>query len=351
MKVLVTRTDRLGDLVLSLPVFGWLKAARPDWIVHAMVAPAAVPLVEHHPGIDGLWTWTGRESDEEAARLVENLRAEGFDAVVLLQYRRELAQLARRAGIPNRYGPRSKVSSWFLLNRGLRQGRSRGHRHERDFNLDLVRSLVPDATGVEDPVIDDHPGLHISADQRAAGARFRDEEASGARQVAFVHPGSGGSALDWEPERFAEVANGLARKEGWRVFVTGSPADKAVIDRIRPFLGSEVAVLAGRYDLPGFLGVLSGGDVMVAPSTGPLHLAAALGLAAVGLYPPVVTMSSDRWGPRGPWVRTLTPPVACPARRVCTEQRCPHYNCMNRIGTEEVLATANDLARAREVAS
>ena len=112
-----------------------------------------------------------------------------------------------------------------------------------------------------------------------------------------------------------------------------------------------MAVLAGRYDLPEFLGVLSGGDVMVAPSTGPLHLAAALGLAAVGLYPPVVTMSPERWGPRGPWVRAVTPPVSCPARRVCTGARCEYFNCMNLIGTEEVLAEANDLARAREVAT
>ena len=81
MKVLVTRTDRLGDLVLSLPVFGWLKSVRPDWIVHAMVAPGAVPLVEHHPGIDGVWTWTGSESPAEAADLEDRLRAEGFDAL------------------------------------------------------------------------------------------------------------------------------------------------------------------------------------------------------------------------------------------------------------------------------
>jgi ADP-heptose:LPS heptosyltransferase len=351
VKVLITRTDRLGDLVLSLPVFGWLKAARPDWEVHAMVGPAAVPLVEHHPGLDGVWTWTGNESEPESSELENRLRSEGFDAVVLLQYRRELAQLVRRAGIARRFGPRSKISSWFLLNRGLRQGRSRGLRHEADFNLELVRSLVPDSGTTEDTLFEDHPGLYLSGDQFRTGVAFREQEAPEARQVAFVHPGSGGSALDWEPARFAEVANGLARKDGWRVFITGSPADQVVIDLVRPFLASEVAVLAGRYDLPDFLGVLSGGDLMVGPSTGPLHLAAALGLAAVGLYPPVVTMSPERWGPRGPWVRALTPPVVCPARRVCTEKRCPHYNCMNRIGTEEVLATVNDLARAREVAS
>ena len=344
MKVLVTRTDRLGDLVLSLPVFGWLNRARPDWELHAMVAPGAVPLVQHHPGIARVWTWTDRD---DHAGLAEELNAVGFDAAVLLQYRRQLARLLRRAGIPRRYGPRSKLTSWFLLNRGVRQQRSRSRRHELDYNLELVQRLAPEA----DTLADGHPGLYLSEEQRRRGERFRAEQAPDARRVVFVHPGSGGSALDWEPQRFAEVANGLARKDGWRVFVTGSEADRAVLDGVRPLLTPEVAVLAGRYDLPEFMGVLSGGDLMVGPSTGPLHIAAALGLAAVGLYPPVATMSPRRWGPRGPWVRTLEPPVACPARRVCTENRCPHYNCMTGIGTEEVLATANDLARAREVGS
>lgn len=344
MKVLVTRTDRLGDLVLSLPVFGWLNRARPDWEIHAMVAPSAVPLVEHHPGIARVWTWSDRD---DPAALLADLNAARFDAAVLLQYRRQLAALLRRAGIPRRHGPRSKVTSWFLLNRGVRQERSRGRRHELDYNLDLVRRLAPDA----DPLPDGDPGLYLSRRQLELGMRFRADEAGGARKVVFVHPGSGGSALDWEPERFAEVANDLARQDGWRVFVTGSEADRRVIDRVRPFLKPEVAVLAGRYDLPDFMGVLSGGDLMVGPSTGPLHIAAALGLAAVGLYPPVVTMNPRRWGPRGPWVRTLEPPVVCPARRVCTEEKCPHFNCMTGIGTEEVRTAANGLVRAREVGS
>jgi len=342
VKILITRTDRLGDLVLSLPVFGWLRKVRPDWEVHAMVAPMAKPLVESHPDIAGVWTWSGSESAAERQDLITELSDTRFDAVVFLQYRRELASLCRRAGIPLRFGPRSKPSSWLLLNRGRWQGRSRGRRHEMEYNLDLVRGLVKESGPVAEP------GLHLDTSQIEAGRRFREAEAAGARKVAFVHPGSGGSALDWEPRRFAEVANGLAAKDGWRVFVTGSDPDRAVIDKMMPELDDRVGVLAGRYDLRDFLGVLSGGDLMVGPSTGPLHIAAALGLAAVGLYPPVVTMSPDRWGPLGPWVRTMVPQVNCPARRVCTENRCPHFNCMTGIGPREVLAVACDLAEARE---
>ena len=98
MKVLVARTDRLGDLVVSLPAVTQLKRAHPAWEVHLMVASGALPLVENEPGLDGLWTWSSDEDCDQQA-LEEELRQEDFDAAVLLQYRRELALLLRRAGI------------------------------------------------------------------------------------------------------------------------------------------------------------------------------------------------------------------------------------------------------------
>jgi ADP-heptose:LPS heptosyltransferase len=171
--------------------------------------------------------------------------------------------------------------------------------------------------------------------------------------VAFVHPGSGGSALDWPPARFAEVANGLARRPGWRVFVTGSHHDRLVIDDLAPHLTPEVAVMAERYPLRDFLGVLSAGDLMIAPSTGPLHLAAALQLAVVGLFPPAPTMHPRRWGPLGRWSEAMLPPVDCPARRHCLLQECLLHNCLEGVVPSRVITLAAELAdqRRRDQAS
>jgi ADP-heptose:LPS heptosyltransferase len=345
VKVLVTRTDRLGDLVVSQPAVAQLKRAHPAWEVHLMVAPEARPLVENDPGLDGLWTWRPDLDAAALTRLEEELRRAGFDAAVLLQYRRELAALLRRAGIGRRYGPWSKLSSWFLLNRGLWQARSRRDRHEAEYSLDLVRRLAPAVARGPG-----RPHLHLSADQRAAAAAFRAGPAANARVVAFVHPGSGGSALDWDAESFVQLANALAGREGWRVFVTGSGGDAARLAPVRHRLAANVGDLQNSCDLRGFMGVLAGGDLFVGPSTGPLHMAAALDLAVVGLFPPVPTMAPSRWGPRGRWCRTLVPEVVCPAGRTCRRTRCALYNCMERIACDEVIATAVALAEQRRQA-
>lgn len=341
MKVLVTRTDRLGDLVVSLPAVVHLKRAHPAWEVHLMTGPGALPLVENEPGLDGLWTWSGDGSGEERD-LVERLRRERFDAAILLQYRRELALLLRRAGIRHRYGPWSRLSSWFLLDRGAWQARSRRDHHESWYSLDLVRRLAPDL-----PREPDAPRLLLSAEQRAAAADFRAGAATGAGTVAFVHPGSGGSALDWAPENFVAVANALAGRAGWRVFLTGGGQDMERLASVRHLLDPEVGNLQGTCGLREFMGVLAAGDLFVGPSTGPLHMAAALGLATVGLFPPVPTMAPSRWGPRGPWCETLVPDVACPAQRNCFKTRCSLHNCLERITGEDVVETAAALVERR----
>jgi heptosyltransferase-3 len=345
LKVLVTRTDRLGDLVLSLPVLSCLKKARPDWSIQALVALSSVPVVENDPSLDRIWTWDGgREQDR--SELMSALREEGFSASVMLHYDHELAGLLKKAGIRRRHGPLSKLGSWFRLNRGTIQNRSRCRSHETEYNLQLARRLLGRGHRADCQEMD--PVLTISAGQRQQGLELRRELAPAADTVVFVHPGSGGSALDWEPERFAGVANSLAALEGFAVFITGAGGDAAMVEGVRALLDPRVQVMLDRFGLRDFLGFLAAGDLMIAPSTGPLHLAAALDVAAVGIYPPVPTMSPSRWGPRGELARALVPEVECPSRRFCFKERCRHHNCLTRVFERDVLDMALALVKQRE---
>lgn len=343
MKVLITRTDKLGDLVLSLPVVDYLRAARPDLEIHVMVAPVSVPLVENHPLVASVWTWADTDSSTRLAGLKSELAAENFQAVIMLQYRRELALLLKSAGIGQRYGPLSRWSSWLLLNRGSWQKRGHSDGHEMDFNLDLAgRFLRPDARPECRPEL---ATLHLSAGQRAKGKEFRQEFQLGADKAVFIHPGSGGSAQDWQPGRFAGVANSLASLEGFQVFITGAGPDARVVERMKPTLDSRVRLLVDRYNLRDFLGVLTGADYFVGPSTGPLHMASALGVGVVGLYPLKRTMRPMRWGPRGPSVRTVTPDQSRPADSANRKERSRQGNCMDDIYERDVLAAVLDLHR------
>lgn len=333
----MTRTDKLGDVVLALPVFAYLKAQHPDWRLHAMVAPDSVPLVENDPHVDAIWPYT----DAALPELADQLAAERFDAAILLFFHRPLASLLRHIKVPRRVGSLSKLASWFLLNRGVWQNRSRGRHHESEYNLLLARKLS--GRGGIFPL----PEIHLSEGQLEIGRQFRQRELDAGQAAIFVHPGSGGSALNWPPERYAAVANRLAAREDCRVFVTGGGADRERIETVAKDLEPAVQVLAGEYQLRDFLGIVAGGDVFVGPSTGPLHMAAALQLAVVGLYSPVPTQSSGRWGPRCLHGTVLSPDVPCPARLVCFGERCRHWNCMDGIGVDSVLTAAAEVLAQR----
>ncbi len=347
MKVLVVRVDRLGDLVLSLPVFAAGKAARPDWEFHALVAPGCAPLVESDPNVAAVWTWSPVAGPAAGAELVAALRAERFDAALLLQFNAPLARLLKQAGIGRLHGPLSKPASWFLLNRGTWQRRSRSGRHEMDLNLELLARMLGARLPTAGPV-----RLHVSAAQEQIGRDFRREMAPGAERVAFVHPGSGGSALDWDPARFAHLAGQLADQPGWRVFVTGQGGDgPAVLGMQAAGLDPRVGVLLDRYGLREFLGVLSAGDAFIGPSTGPLHLASALGLGTVGIFPPAPAMHPRRWGPRGPWNRVLAPEVACPGRHACRLEKCSLHNCLGEVTVAAVAGAVRAVMAERNASA
>ncbi len=339
MKVLITRTDRLGDLVLALPVVDFLRRVRPHWQLQMLVAPGLEAVVEGHPGVENVRVWSDSWPARRCHRLQDELAASGISAVLMLQYRRELALLLRKTGTGKIFGPRSKFSSWFLLQGGKSQGRSRSSRHEVDLNLELAGALAGLSTDQQRQVVADvrRPRVHLTRGQRAWGETWRQDEVPGSQRIVFIHPGSGGSALDWGPERFAAVAGQLARRPGTRVFVTGAAADACMVKNVAAHLDPRVKILLERFTLSQFMGVLAQGDVMVAPSTGPLHLAAAVGVPTVGLFPPAPVMSPGRWGQRGEKAVHLLPDIRCPAKRRCALDKCTFYNCLEKITPAEVV--------------
>ena len=293
---LVSRTDAIGDLVLTLPVCGRLKDLHPGCRVvvigrsYTAAVAAACPWVDDFLNLDDLLPLP------EAAQ-VATLRAFHAVAIVHVFPNRLLARLAQKAGIPLRIGTRNRWRHWLTCNRLVALSRRHSPLHEAQLNLQLLQPLGgPAAT----PLAAVAPLVRLAAPEPLAHPlrQLLAQRQPGQLNV-ILHPRSRGSAREWGLAHFGQLAR-LLHQAGHRVLITGTAAEgeelAGWLHENAPFLAAD---LTGQLSLPQFLALIAAADGLVAGSTGPLHLAAALGRHALGLYPPIRPMHPGRWAPLG----------------------------------------------------
>lgn len=317
MRVLLVRVDRLGDVLLTTPAFS--QVVRSGAEVDLLLAPPVAELLAGFEGVQNIWSWRPEEGvGAWAARLKERR----YDVAVLFEMQTRVAAAVWRAGIPIRVGPLGKLPSYLFLNRGLRQKRSQVRKHEAEYGLDLLA----------------HAGLGASRPPLLP-TLGRKVQTAGARAGVAVHPGMGGSALNWPEDRYRELVAAL-RAQGVEVQVTAGPSEETLARRVAGESGAQVR--AG-LSLSGLAELYAGAAVVVAPSTGPLHLATAVGTPVLGIYPPIRVQSAKRWGPLGTRVRVLAPEVTCPEVFKCAGARCAYFDCMTGLTVEAALKHVRDL--------
>ncbi|HOX23925.1 MAG TPA: glycosyltransferase family 9 protein, partial [Elusimicrobiales bacterium] len=255
--------------------------------------------------------------------LTAELRGKQFDAAVLFFVERKAMLPVFWAGIPLRIGPGSKIWS-ALLNKIIFQCRSKNPGHEADFNIALLEPL-----GVKPQKAP--CGIFLTEQEKQKAAHWLEERHGIKPQdkLAILHPGSRGSAKNWPPKRYAELAALLAdAKPDLKILLTGSPQELPLLQEVRAASGKDLKLLRDKLSLRELIGVISRSAVLAANSTGPLHLAVALGVPTVSFFPPIKGCLPQRWGPYGAGHSVLQPELPVCAK--CSE-KCTHFNCMETI--------------------
>ncbi len=341
----------MGDVILSTPVFEVIKRHYPQAQLTVMVRVAQAPLVRGLPSVDEVMVYDPDQRHAGALglwRLVRELRRTDFRIAVLLQSQFRIGLAVFLARVRFRIGPLSKLHSYFFYNRGVRQRRSQVEMHETDYNLQLLRRLGIRVGTRKVP-------LRVSCSERSVREAQDWLEKKGWKRDAplvVVHPGMGGSALNWPEAHYIELIRELL-KDGRQVLVTGGPLEKPLLSRIRATLQAGLAGHAAHqaifYTAEGqtaeFLaGLYSHSSLVVAPSTGPVHLAVALGKPVLTFYPPVRVQSAIRWGPyviEEERASILVPDVYCGQDFKCAGNLCNYYPCMKSLTVTQALEQAN----------
>jgi len=294
----VSRTDAIGDVVLTLPVCGMLKQLHPGCRVVLIGRSYTAAVAAACPWVDDFVELQAKAS---VADLAAELRRYGATAIIHVFPNKVVASAAKQAQIPVRIGTRNRLFHWLTCNRLVALSRRHSPLHEAQLNLQLLQPLgyteVPPLLAVT-KLVRLVPAVPLPPSAR----QLLDAQQLGQLNVV-LHPRSRGSAREWGLAHFGQLAR-LLYTAGHRVFVTGTAeegAELAAAGWLQEHKAYLAADLTGKFTLPEFIAFIAAADGLVAGSTGPLHLAAALGRHALGLYPPIRPMHPGRWGPLGPW--------------------------------------------------
>lgn len=320
---LFIRLDRMGDLILTLPCDQRVtKTHQVHWVIPEgldFVADATSPERAFSTlGKSGTWghfkkLWKILSSIQPHTSVT--FHAPWWVNLCLWLYR-----------VPRRGGVLSQWHSYLFLNKGLRQKRSLCEFHELEYNHQLTEHVfdLPSEpqewtpTDLVEPV-----GVAIGFDTN--------------QDYFIVHPGMGGSALNWPTENYVSLIDSLS--EQFPVVITGTKADDIYLLPLQLALKENPRVVWLNKQLDGsqLLVLLKHATATVAPSTGVLHLSASLGVPSIGIYSPIKVHQAKRWGPKGSHVSSFEPKVTCPAQFECLKEECAHYPCMANMAVAPVL--------------
>ncbi len=283
--ILIVRTDRLGDVLLTTPVSTALRQAFPKAKITWLVRPYTAPLLEHNPDVDQILIDRGGSAGD----LSEQIKKGKFDAAIVVYPRWRIAWALWRAGVPVRIGPASKLYS-ILFTKRVWQHRSEGKKHEADYNLELLEPLgIP---------FKRYPTRFVLTDEekRIARKTLESHRITFSKPLVILHPGSGGSSARWPLTHFMALGDKL-QMAGCDVVVTSGPGENYQYLMIDNMHRIPVFIAAGSVSVRELAAIFSCADLVVTNSTGPLHLAVALGVPTVSIYSPIPTCHPKRWGP------------------------------------------------------
>ncbi|MBS1537245.1 MAG: glycosyltransferase family 9 protein [Bacteroidetes bacterium] len=295
-RIAVVRTDRLGDMVLTLPMCAALKAACPNAEISLITRSYCEALLYNSPAIDHALF-----ADRIIGGVSALIRSGNYDGIFFPRPQFDEYFAAFSARIPLRVGSGYRWYS-FLINHKQYDHRKTAESHEAEYNTRLVVSALDDSveTHLVRPVI-------MPESKQSIEIILSSHGISSDLQPIIIHPGSGGSSRDWSPENFGKLASIFTKQHDTPIIITGIDSEQSLCETVHNHCPTALN-LCGKLNLPEMIALLDISSLLVANSTGVLHVAAALGTPVVGLYPRSPAISARRWGPYSTNSTVISPP-------------------------------------------
>lgn len=328
-RIFIRSTNWIGDAVMTTPAMGRVRAAFPEAEIAVAANPTVAQLLRHHPYCDRTLVYDKKGVHRGAGGLLRfcaEVRKEQFDLAILFQNAIEAAIMTTVAGIPRRAGYNTDCRG-LLLTHAVPGWRRARRFHHTEYYLTMLEGL-----GIKGG--DCRLRLHCTEEELA----WARGQLSDGIWVA-INPGATyGSAKRWYPERFAAVADGLAKEFSVRILLVGSPDERSIAGEVTVNMRSEALNFAGKTSVRQLMALLSQCRLLVTNDSGPMHVGAAFGVPVVAVFG---STDHTTTSPLASLYRIVRKPTACAP---CLKTTCPtDHRCMTAVSEIDVLEAARIL--------
>jgi heptosyltransferase-1 len=330
-RFLIVRLGSLGDVVHAIPAVAALKKRFPDAAIDWVVGPRYVDLVRLVTVVDRVIPFDPRQGALAFPTMIRTLRRVGYEAAIDLQGLVKSAALSRMIGASRVIGfPRAHLReplARFLYSETPDPGDAP---HVIQKGIALMRALGVSESSIEFPL-----AVPRSSAAAVVAARF------GSSAYALVNPGAAWPNKRWPVDRFGALAAAIRERRGLGSLVLWGPGEESMASAVVA-ASRGAAELAPPTTITDIAAIAKGASLMVSGDTGPLHIAAAVGIPIVALFGPT---RADRNGPWSPSDISLSRFDQC----VCHyERRCRRSEpCIDDISVAEVMAAVERRIAAR----
>ncbi len=325
---IISRIDNIGDVVLTLPLIEQLKKYDPSCRITFLARYYTHPVLKCCPAINQYLDWEKLKTKSDA-EIIKQLQAQNAHVIIHLLPAPRLSVLARKAKIPMRIGTARRWYHWLNCTHCVKiTANDKRKYHEYELNIKLldplgIKAHLNNASHVLLPELDINrlpTSEHIKIDRILPPSN---------RFQIIIHPGSLGHGREWNPSLFVKLIHSLPQ-DRYHILLCGSSRESVRFKGVLADLCPKATNLMEKLSLDAYIILIARSNGFIASGTGPLHIAAALGIPTLGLFPAKQNIGSTRWRPIGRKAQYLV-------SNNCQEcQSASDCDCMTQITVEQV---------------
>jgi heptosyltransferase-2 len=279
-RILVVRTDRVGDTTYITPAIRELRKTFPDAFIATLTQPHTSKIFFNNPNINLILTDDLKE--ENFWKVVKEIRKYKFTHALMMFPTERAAYQLFFAGIPYRVGVGHILYEVITFMKSVSRNNYNPLRHEADYCMDLARKIgvVTDNINLE---------IFVTEEEKKEAIEFLSNKgAKPTDKKIFIHSGSLGSAPNWSERKYLSLTKkllDLLPDKSYKLVFTAREMSSDFIADLKQLDEERIIIISDDIsDLRMMIKVISQADLFFAPSTGPLHLADALGVKCVGIF-------------------------------------------------------------------